>query len=228
MASGPDEPRCPRCATPYSDEQEYCLECGMRLPATTGLIARLGAGWRRRLGWYPGDWVWPSLLALVVAAAAGAASAVWLSDRTSAASPTVVETSPGASSLQQTQTAPEPTTKQATTTTSPTTTQASPPPPPPPANRQIAWPAGKTGWTLVLTSLPSANGRTAATVQAKQAIGVGMKQVGVLDSSQFSSLHPGYYVVFSGIYRTQADATAGLSGVQAKGFRGAYQARVTR
>jgi len=50
------------------------------------------------------------------------------------------------------------------------------------------------------------NGRAAAIAEAKQALHVGMKQVGVLDSSRFSSLHPGYYVVFSGIYGTEAEA----------------------
>ena len=71
-----DERRCPRCDTQYAEGQEYCLECGDRLPEHLGLNARLGARWRRRVGWYPGDWIWPALLALVVAVAAGVASAL--------------------------------------------------------------------------------------------------------------------------------------------------------
>src|SRR6266566_3053274 len=132
------EERCPRCGTPYSPSQEYCLECGAKLPTRSGVVALLGSAWRRRLGWYPGDWIWPSLLALIVAAAAGAASALWLADRSSANDQTLAYTSPAASSLQQTtQTAPEP-------TPAPTTTQTTAPaPPPPPANTLVPWPANR-------------------------------------------------------------------------------------
>ena len=226
MAAPEPEERCPRCETPYNPGQEYCLECGSRLPARSGMAARLGTVWRRRLGWYPGDWIWPSLLALIVAAAAGAASALWLADRSSANDQTVVATSPRATSLQQTtQTAPEPTT--ATTTTQTTSTAPAPPPPPPPAKTLALWPAGRTGWTVVLDSLPSSNGRAPATAEARQALHLGLKKVGVLDSAQFSSLHPGYYVVFFGIYSTQAAAQSSIIDAHQKGYGGAYPRRIT-
>jgi hypothetical protein len=222
-APEPDE-RCPRCGIPYNPGQEYCLECGARLPARGGAVARLGTAWRRRLGWYPGDWIWPSLLALLVAAAAGAASALWLADRSSANDQTVVATSPQATSLQETtQTAPEPTT--ATTTTE--TTAPAPPPPPPPATTLVPWPSGRTGWTVVLDSLPSSNGRAAATAEARQALHLGLKKVGVLDSSQFSSLHPGYYVVFFGVYASQAAAQSSIINAHQKGYGGAYPRKIT-
>ena len=225
MAAPEPEERCPRCETPYNPGQEYCLECGSRLPARSGAVARLGSGWRRRLGWYPGDWIWPALLALLVAAGAGAASALWLADRSSANDQTVVATSPAASSLQQTtQTAPEP------TTTAPTTTQsttAAPPPPPPPAKTLVPWPATRSGWTVVLDSLPSVNGRAPATAEARQALHLGLKKVGVLDSSRFSSLHPGYYVVFFGIYPSQAAAQSAIIEAHQKGYGGAYPRRIT-
>ena len=80
----------------------------------------------------------------------------------------------------------------------------------------------------MLESLPAAGGRTAAVARARQAKRAGLKVVGVLASSDYSSLHPGYFVVFSGIYDTQAEAAAGLSAAHAKGFPGAYQVRVTR
>jgi hypothetical protein len=95
-------------------------------------------------------------------------------------------------------------------------------------NALAVWPAGESGYTDILESLPVTGGLAAAVARARQAKRAGLKQVGVLTSSRYSSLHPDYYVVFSGIYRTQADATAGLSAAQAKGFRGAYQVRVTR
>ena len=224
MSAPEHEERCPRCDTPYSPGQEYCLECGAKLPSRGGLVALLGSTWRKRLGWYPGDWIWPSLLALVIAGAAGAGSALWLADRSSA-NDTVVATSPGASSLQQTQTAPEPTT-QTTATTSETAPQA-PPPPPPPASLLALWPAARSGWTIVLDSLPSTNGRAPAVAEAKQALHLGMKKVGVLDSSRFSSLHPGYFVVFAGIYDSEAAAQSAIIDAHRRGYGGAYPRRIT-
>ena len=93
--------------------QDYCLECGARLPASAGSSALLGRSWRRRLGWYPGDWIWPALLALVIAAVAGTASALWLADRSDAGDATVVGTRPAPRASATTQTAPEPTTDHA-------------------------------------------------------------------------------------------------------------------
>jgi hypothetical protein len=220
-----DAGRCPRCDTPYAKGQEYCLDCGAKLPSRSGLVGRLGSAWRRRFDWYPGDWIWPALLALVIAAVAGAASAIWLSDSSASDTNTVVATSPGASSVQLTQTAPEPTVTQPTQTT-PTTT-AAPPPPPPPANAPVTWPAGRSGWTIVLDSLPSPSGRAAAVGEAQRARQSGMQKVGVLDSSQFSSLHPGYLVVFAGIYGSQAEAQSAIIDAHRHGFGGAYPRRIT-
>jgi hypothetical protein len=218
--------RCPRCDAPHAQGQEYCLECGQRLPATTGLLPALGSAWRRRLGWYPGDWVWPALLALVVAAVAGVVSALWLTDTSNSATKTVVATSPAASSIAPTTTGPpEPTTTQETTT--PGTTAEQPPgATTAPAKALISWPAGKSGWTVVLDSVPSSNGKAGALAQARQARQLGLKDVGVLDSAQFSSLHPGYYVIFAGIYNTQAEAQSAIIDAHQKGYRGPYPRRI--
>jgi uncharacterized NAD-dependent epimerase/dehydratase family protein len=80
----------------------------------------------------------------------------------------------------------------------------------------------------VLESLPAASGQGNAVAVARRAKRAGLKDVGVLVSAQYSSLHPGYFVVFSGIYGTQAQATAAVSSAHAKGFPDAYQTRVTR
>ena len=224
---GTPEPdrRCPRCGTPYADRQEYCLECGQRLPASAGLVARLGTAWRKRLGWYPGDWIWPALLALLVAVAAGVASAIWLADDSSSANDTVVATSDTVSSRRDTSTAPEPTATTTTTATTGTTTRPAPPPPPP--KTLVAWPPGKGGWTIVLDSIPAENGRAAALTEARQALHLGMTQVGVLESARFSSLHPGYFVVFSGIYDTEPAAQSHIIEAHRHGFRGPYPRRIT-
>ena len=221
-----DDRRCPRCGTAYSEGQEYCLECGARLPARSGLIARLGTGWRRRAGWYPGDWIWPALLALVVAVVAGVVSTVWLADDSSSANGTLVRTQAGPSTSITTESAPELTTTAPTTTATPGTT-AGPPPPPPPKPTLTAWPATKNGWTIVLDSVPTTNGRAGAAGEAKQALRLGLKPVGVIDSSGFSSLHPGYFVVYFGIYDSEAEAQSHVIEAHRRGYRAPYPRRIT-
>ena len=58
---------CPRCGARREQDQRYCLDCGLQLPEVTGRLPSLRRRWIRRFGWYPGDWVWVSLLTLVVA-----------------------------------------------------------------------------------------------------------------------------------------------------------------
>ena len=71
------------------------------------------------------------------------------------------------------------------------------------------------------------NGRAPATAEARQALHLGLKKVGVLDSAQFSSLHPGYYVVFFGVYSSQAAAQSSIIDAHQKGYGGAYPRRIT-
>jgi hypothetical protein len=226
VAGREDERRCPRCAAPYADGQEYCLECGGRLPAAPGLTTRLGNRWRRRLGWYPGDWIWPALLALAVAVGAGVLSAIFLADESSSAGGTLVRTLERPSTQPQREGPPEPTITAPTTTAATGTTQRKPPPPPP-KPKLVFWPAGKSGWTIVLDSVPTTNGRAGAVAEARQALGLGMKQVGVIDSSGFSSLHPGYFVVFAGIYDTEAEAQSHVIEAHRHGYRGPYPRPIT-
>ena len=227
MAGREDERRCPRCAAPYAEGQEYCLECGERIPAAPGLTTRLGNRWRRRLGWYPGDWIWPALLTLVVAVVAGLLSAIFLADESSSAGGTLVRTLERPSTEPQHQAPLEPTTTAPTTTTATTGTTPRTPPPPPRKAALVLWPAGKSGWTIVLDSVPAANGRTGAVAEAKQAARLGMTEVGVVDSSRFSSLHPGYFVVFAGIYETEAEAQSHVIEAHRHGYRGPYPRPIT-
>jgi hypothetical protein len=227
----------------YEPLQEYCLECGARLPTNRGVVGVLAAAWQRRLAWYPGDWIWPVLLfaVLTVIATTAAVAANSARDRGTpvllATTPSVTVgpgappgTLPVTSSPANLPTAPPPTITTGVLPAAPgsPSTGATTVPAPSNPNALAVWPAGESGYTDILESLPVTGGLAAAVARARQAKRAGLKQVGVLTSSQYSSLHPDYYVVFSGIYRTQADATAGLSAAQAKGFRGAYQVRVTR
>ena len=214
---------CPRCGATVEPLQEYCLECGLRLRGT-GIVPALAGGWRRRLHWYPGDWVWPSLLALVVAVISAAGAIWWTRDASSAPSTTVVGDTAPLPTVATTVTAP--TTQQPTvpTQTRPTTTA---PPSRPKARALIEWPARQSGWTLVLASLPTSAGRPAAVGKARQAIRAGLDEVGVLDSSKYSSLHPGYYVVFAGVHDSIGAAQDAVSEAAEAGYANAYARRVT-
>jgi hypothetical protein len=230
--SGPPlDEACPRCGTAREPGQEYCLECGLKLPATTGTLARARRGWVRRIGWYPGDWFWTTLLALVVAAA-GAAVAIVTTHTASGGNTgtTFVATSPSVPLTTPTTTAATPTVDTSTLPTPPepstsTTTTA----PSEPQNGQTPWPAGSNGWTVVLVSLPaSGNGQQTARAQARHAVSGGLPEVGILDSSRFSSLHPGYLVLFSGIYDTQAEARSSVAAARGAGFSSAYVRQIAQ
>jgi len=244
-ATGDTTPRdyCPRCGVAYEPLQEYCLECGARLPTNRGVVGFLASEWQRRLAWYPGDWIWPVLLFLVITVAATAA-AVAAGSASNRHESTLVATSPavtvGPGAPQPTvqtatptstlPTAPQPTISTGTLPVAPgaPSTNAVTTPAPASPNALTAWPAGTSGYTNVLESLPLASGEANARARARAAKRAGLPAVGVLVSSQYSSLHPGYYVVFSGIYASQADASAALAAAHAHGFPDAYQTRVTR
>ena len=229
-ARPPGEPVCPRCGAPHEPGQEYCLECGYRLQPASGLLGRLAGAWQRRFGWYPGDWVWPVLLGFVIAVA-GATAAIVLADAGAENKP-IVATEGGPPHLPTT--APE----TATVTLPGTSTSAGPPvtptaPPPPTTTARApgsltAWPAGSGGFTVVLESLPARSGRSLAVERARAASRAGLPEVGVLDSSRYSSLHPGYFVVFSGIYGSLGQAQTAQAAAAAKGFRLAYAREITR
>jgi hypothetical protein len=215
---------CPRCGAPYAAGQEYCLECGLRLPTETGWFASFVAPWRRRR-WYPGDWIWPVLLFLVLAAL-GALVAILATGGSSGS--TIVATSPatatgGGFGLTTTVSATLPTVAPPTTTAPPPPTRTNRPP----AQRQvIAWP-DRSGYTIVLESIPTTSGRAQANATARRALAAGLPQVGVLASSNYSSLQPGYYVVFTGVYDSNSEAEQLLDAARGAGFGFPYVRPVT-
>ena len=113
------------------------------------------------------------------------------------------------------------------TATDGTTTEELPPPPPPVTEEVIEWPAGQNGWTIVLASIPESSGRSVAQREANEAIAAGLTEVGVLDSSQYSSLHPGYFVVFTGIYNSEREARQGLGAAKGS-YPQAYARQITQ
>jgi len=190
---------CPRCAAEREPDQSFCLECGLRLPLVVGGVAALRRRWLHGLGWYPGDWAWIALAAFLVAAGGAAASIAVNRDHTAATATTYVAAVP----------------RQA----------AAPVPAGGPG--ETPWPAGQDGWTVILASSPTTKGQKAPGLIARRAVHNGLPQVGVLDSSGYSSLHPGYLMVFSGVYGAAGDARIALETVRARGFGGAYVLRVS-
>jgi hypothetical protein len=234
-ARPPGGVECPSCGAPTGPGQEYCLECGHRIGSVPRGLSALSAAWGNRFGWYPGAWVWPVLLALVLAAA-GAVAAIVLSDAGAGNGP-LVATEGGPAHLPtavaQTATVVLPSVPAGTPEGPPPTPTAPPPatkaPGAPAAPAGLtSWPAGRSGYTVVLVSIPTSAGRALAVARAQAAARAGLPQVGVLDSGKYSNLHAGYYVVFSGFYPTSAEATQARSAAAAKGFRAAYMRQITR
>ncbi len=176
---------CPRCETPTSRGQEYCLECGVRLQGSSRVERppRSTRGVRLRA------------ISLALIAASGASVAVWATWDEAAATP-IVTALGGSIPVEQ-----------------------------PAIERSSSlanWPQGREGWTIVLVSSPKVDGRDRAVALAQSAREKGLDQVGVLDSARYASLRPGYWVVFQGVYESQAEATGSLREARA----GSKSARV--
>ena len=235
------EPRvCPRCGSPVAASQEICIECGEQLGG-------------RRL---PGGWVVPAAAALAVAAmSATVVIAIGKDDGTPpvvappltsvattagattataiAAGTTITVTwkttratfggasTAGAPTTALPPTAPPPTAPPTTAAATRTTAPA------PPGARLVVWPAGTDGFTVVIASLPTALGAGQATARALVAANRGLPQTGVLVSDTFASLHPGYLVIFSGIYAT-LDETSRAAAAAQRLYPGAYPRRISR
>jgi hypothetical protein len=93
-------------------------------------------------------------------------------------------------------------------------------------SRLRLWPR-RDGYTVVLAALPKTVGANAARARALAAVGAGVPDVGVLDSSRYASLHPGYWIVFSGVYRTLDEAIAALPRA-IRHTRSAYAQQIAR
>ena len=220
-ALAPEPDACPRCGADAAAGQEYCLECGTRLPLPHGVLPALAGAWRARLRWYPGDWVWTTILLLGIAATA-AAVAVATADSDPRRTQLVVATFdrpvPATRPRQATST-PTPAERRRSATTTSNRPGRKP-------GTLVQWPVARSAYTVVLASFPTTTGQPKATKLARRASRSGLLDVGLLDSSGYPSLHPGYYVVFSGVYESADDAASALTQAQKLGFRRAYTRQI--
>ena len=208
MTSGGGGGSCPRCGARVEPGQEYCLECGLRQPGG-GLAASVGTAWQQRVRRRLPGWLLPILAALLVAAVMTGVAI--LISRGNENEPQVIDaTGPSSISTPTTETLPTEPTTTAETETETTPTETEPPPKP----ELVDWPPSQNGYTIVIASLPASAGRAQAIRKAREVLASNLPEVGVIDSGEFSSLHPGYYVVFSGIYADQRSALSGIGAVQ--------------
>jgi hypothetical protein len=213
---------CPGCGTVPEPGQEYCLACGSRIVPARRLSA-FGHAWERRLGRYPGDWAVAAALLLLVAAGSAAAG-IATSDGTGDGSgaPTIVATSPVVAAPP----APLPETQPVTTSPPPRPVPQPRPGLKPPEPELAVWPP-RDGYTVVVASIPArGKGLARARAKAKEAKSRGVSGVGVLLSGGFSSLHPGYYVIFAGVYGSLDQAQTVAHALAAK-YPNAYARQVT-
>lgn len=215
---------CPNCGAVLEPLQEYCLACGRRLVETGS--ANLAERWRHALPLADRDWGWSILIALTIAILASVlaiAAAQHKKTSTLQALATIppttetVQTTTGNETTGTTSTGAKTATRTGTTSTFPSS--------PIHSTGLIAWP-GPSAYTIVLASLPISNGKAVARQKALEALHSGLEDVGVLDSSDFSSLHPGYFVIFSGVYESQSEALKHRSAAQRAGFDSPYVKRV--
>ena len=187
-APQPAEPelRCPRCNAPHEPGQEYCLECGLRLVPLPPVYRRMEV-WSRDSP----VWLWAALAALLllalVAGAIVAAAAAGGDDESSGdrepATGTMGAFRPARHDHARIDDQPHDphdghapddghdddraddvtlptTTTLPTTRTTPTTTGPS---------GTISWPPGTDGYTVILQSVPTSDGRDEAEAKRSEA-----------------------------------------------------------
>jgi hypothetical protein len=169
----------------------------------------------------PGSWVWPVLLLLVLGTlGALAAVAVARGDETE----TVVATRVRVVHLVR---RPAPTTT-ALVPTRPANVEPLVQPTVRARNRPalIQWPRAD-GYTVVLESVRATDAATARQA-ARRALAKGLTHVGIIDSRRFSSLAPGFLVVFTGVFDSAASAAGHIAEARGAGFQSAYEREISR
>lgn len=218
--------KCPNCGSPAEQGQEMCIVCGSRIatipPATTGT----SRGWRMPAA--------IAGLAVLLIGVAVAFAVVELTRDDDVKKDDVADLAPTTSTAPPA--GPPPTTPPPASTppttpepipTTPETTPEDPATPPdqpgsPQTSGPAEWPDGTTAFTVVLVSATS---RNAADSKAEQAIQRGI-DAGVLRSDDFSTLRPGFWVVFAGQFDTSEEATRAADRYAEQGFGGGYPREV--
>jgi hypothetical protein len=228
---------CPRCNAPVTDDQHWCLNCGHAL---TSRVA--GApGWRTPIV------IVGAVIVLAIAGLLVAFLSLSDEDKTKAvasaatpaqtpvpvtgpsgptgASPTGASGPSGPSgptgATPEDEGTPAPDTSIPEPSPTPTSTATKPSSTPSGPSGELAeWPTGKTAFTVIIYS-----GTTKPLAEAKARSLSSLSELGLLRSRDYSSLRPGYWVVFKGQYDNLAQAQAAAKSVQSDA-PGAYAKQV--
>ncbi len=241
----PPAPRCEVCGAELEPDQTYCLECGSPTPLAPRLrrgrkALALLAGAMIVLGAGAGALAYAvasddedgggpsSSIATAVTVPTGGATVVPppvtgpLPTDTSFTAPTAPTAPTGtAGTVTGFPTVTGPSTTAPATTDETVPTETEPETTPTPGTGSSDWPAGETAWTAVLSSVRSESDARAA----KSRVAASGQPAGVLFSSDFPGLRPGYWVVFSGTYPDKAAAAAQASRLSSD-FPDAYARRI--
>ena len=217
----PPPPRCAVCDSLLVPDQTYCLECGTPTPAAPSLKRRGRIGWLVGLGLViaglgagalayaiSGDDTTTATVAAAGSTVSDGAITSLPPDTTSVATefPTVSDTT----SLPVDTTLTDTVDTTATTDTGVDTSTLT-----------SDWPSGRTAYTAILSSVRDLGEAQGTADQVRS----GGQPAGILFSSDHAGLSPGFYVVFSGVYETQALAAAQAQKLAAD-YPGAYVRRV--
>jgi len=209
-----DVARCPACLSPMRSDQRYCLECGERL-AVDEIPPPPGGG-----SAFSNRSTSVLAIAAVVLIVVGVGLG-WValrdSNRGDTPDATVTDTVITDTIITDTIITDTIITDTIITDTIITDTSAS----------GATWPVGESGYAVILASKDSATfTESDAQIIADDATAGGVQMVGVLDSSQFSTLNPGYWAVFSGPYTTLDQAVSAAATIQGQGYPDAYARHV--
>jgi hypothetical protein len=204
---------CASCGSPLAEDQRYCLHCGERIAPPSSVL----------LGGAPSAAATPQPSAALVPPgfpSPGAPGAQGGGERRGNAVTIIagvgvlllamgVGVLIGRSSASKSNAPVSPVINLAT----------APAPASSPATAEAAftsdWPAGTSGYTVQLQALPSSGTSLSAVEAAKSAATAkGAKSVGALKSEEFAGLPAGNYVVYSGVYPKQAEASKALKGLK--------------
>ncbi|HLH14563.1 MAG TPA: hypothetical protein VKV16_07210 [Solirubrobacteraceae bacterium] len=212
---------CAACGAPLASDQRYCLECGeRRMPMSSLLLGSASAGAAQ------------PPRAPAIAPPAPAASAPGGEDPSRGNVLTVIAgvgvlllavgvgVLIGRSGATKQAAAPAPVISVSSAGTSTAGSSGE-------ASFTSDWPAETSGYTVQLQTLAQ-SGTTVSAIEAAKsaATAKGAKSVGALKSEEFSSLTPGSYVIYSGVYHQRKEAEKALASLK-KSFPGAQVVKVS-
>jgi len=215
MQPGPPERRCPRCGSTLSPDQEWCLACG----AAAGTEVVEARGWRVPM-YLGGGLVALAILGIILLIAALSQREQRAGTGTPTPAPSTVAPAPTPSPLPTGTPLPNVTPSPSPVETPTQDPGAEPTIEPPtgdvtpdpvvPSGTFPGWTGADGDYTVIIESSDT---QEEAEKVAQEAQDAG-ESPGILNSSDFSNLNGGYYVVFIGTYASESEAESALDDIK--------------